>query len=63
MHDAPTLLTPFGVTPRPAHLTVLLYLTDLATRYLTDRQTEAGARLGAPGSWLIPALTNSITQL
>jgi len=63
VHDAPTLLAPFGVTARPAHLTVLLYLTDLATRYLTDRQTEAGARLGAPSSWLIPALTNSITQL
>jgi Phosphotransferase enzyme family len=63
VRNAPTLLTPFGVTPRPAHLTVLLYLTDLATRYLSDRQTEAGARLGTPSTWLIPALRHEVIRL
>ena len=43
---------------RPAgparELTALLYLVDLAARYLTDRQAEAGARLGVLGTWLLP---------
>jgi hypothetical protein len=63
VHDAAQTLTPFGVSPAQAQATALLYLADLATRYLSDRQAAAGARLGAPGSWLIPALTNSIARL
>ena len=42
--------------PAQARLTALLYLAELSARYLADRQAEAGARLGAPGDWLIPAL-------
>jgi hypothetical protein len=53
---APGHLAPFGVSSPQARLTAVLYLTDLATRYLTDRQAQAGAPLGDPGTWLIPAI-------
>ena len=33
------------------------YLIELGTRYLRDRQDEAGARLGRIEDWLIPALS------
>jgi hypothetical protein len=46
-----------------ARLTGILYLADLATRYLADRQAQAGAALGAPGTWLIPAVTEQVRQL
>ncbi|NYI96140.1 hypothetical protein HNR12_002417 [Streptomonospora nanhaiensis] len=43
--------------PSGAVATVMaLYLIDLATRYLQDRQAEAGARLAAVDDWLLPAL-------
>jgi hypothetical protein len=41
----------------------MLYLADLATRYLVDRQAKAGARLGAPGQWLIPAFVAEVAKL
>jgi hypothetical protein len=41
----------------------LLYLAELSTRYLADRQAEAGARLGRPGTWLIPAIKETMTRL
>jgi hypothetical protein len=56
---APGQLAPFGLSRPQAHLTAVLYLTDLATRYLTDRQARAGAPLGAPGGWLIPAIVQA----
>jgi hypothetical protein len=56
-------LDPFGVAPRPAQVTALLYLVDLAARYLADRQAKAGAPLGAPGTWLIPAVADKVTRL
>jgi Phosphotransferase enzyme family len=52
----PELLGPLGAGAAGARLTARLYLCDLSVRYLADRQAEAGARLGAPGRWLIPAL-------
>ncbi len=39
-----------------AHLTARLYLVEIGTRYLADRQEEAGARLGDLTTWLLPAL-------
>jgi len=57
------LLTPFGVDPAARELTALLYLVDLATRYLTDRQAEAGARLGVLGTWLLPVLIRRVEEL
>lgn len=57
------LLAPFGIGAREARLTSALYLADVATRYLVDRQAQAGAPLGAPGTWLIPALTSEVANL
>lgn len=57
------LLAPFGVAPRQALLTAVLYLADLAVRYLADRQADAGARLGDPGAWLIPAVAGAASLL
>lgn len=60
---APELLAPFGTGQAEARLTAILYLADLATRYLTDRQDKAGAKLGQAGAWLIPAITGAAAQL
>jgi len=61
---APELLTPLGVTaPAAVRVTALLYLIDLAARYLADRQAEAGARLGVLGSWLLPVLLSTVEDL
>jgi hypothetical protein len=57
------LLDPFGVDPAARELTALLYLVDLAARYLTDRQAEAGARLGVLGTWLLPVLIRRVEEL
>ncbi|SNY51649.1 hypothetical protein [Paractinoplanes atraurantiacus] len=57
------LLAPFGVVPEGREVTALLYLVDLATRYLTDRQAEAGARLGVLGTWLLPVLIRRVEEL
>ncbi|MFI5492688.1 hypothetical protein [Actinoplanes sp. NPDC051859] len=57
------LLQPFGVAPEARELTALLYLVDLATRYLADRQAEAGARLGVLGTWLLPVLIRRVEKL
>jgi hypothetical protein len=57
------LLQPFAVLPEVRELTALLYLVDLAARYLTDRQAEAGARLGVLGTWLLPVLIRRVEEL
>jgi hypothetical protein len=60
---AANLLGPFKVDAREARLTALLYLAELAARDLADRQEDAGARLGSPGGWLIPAITSELAQV
>jgi hypothetical protein len=60
---ADELLAPFNVAPGARELTALLYLVDLATRYLSDRQAEAGARLGVLGTWLLPVLISRVESL
>lgn len=60
---AAALLRPFEVTGAAARLTALLYLVDLAARYLADRQAEAGARLGVLGTWLLPVLVRRVEGL
>ena len=60
MQRAGELLHPFEVAPGARELTALLYLVDLAARYLIDRQAEAGARLGVLGSWLLPVLIRRV---
>jgi len=57
------MLAPFGVPSEARELTALLYLVDLAVRYLTDRQAEAGARLGVLGTWLLPVLIRRVEEL
>jgi hypothetical protein len=51
------------VATAEAHLVAILYLAELSTRYLADRQAEAGARLGQPGTWLIPAIEKAMRKL
>lgn len=63
VRSAGELLAPFEVDPGARELTALLYLVDLATRYLTDRQAEAGARLGVLGTWLLPVLLRRVADL
>jgi hypothetical protein len=63
IQDAPRSLAPFGLSASDARITGILYLADLAIRYLADRQAEAGAKLGAPGAWLIPAITDQVSLL
>lgn len=60
---ASQLLVPFQVGARQARLIASLYLVELATRYLVDKQAKAGARRGEPGTWLIPAIESEIAQL
>jgi hypothetical protein len=49
-----------GSTAQPGALVCALYLLQLATRYLQDRQDLAGARLGQPDRWMLPALTTAV---
>jgi Phosphotransferase enzyme family len=61
--SAAQLLAPFGIAAEQAWLTGILYLAELATRYLVDRQASAGAQNGAPGTWLVPAITGEVARL
>ncbi|GAA4205252.1 hypothetical protein [Actinocatenispora rupis] len=54
------LLADAGVPAEAARVTALLYLVDLAARYLGDKQAEAGARLGVLGTWLLPELVAAV---
>lgn len=63
VRNAGGLLAPFAVVPDSAEITALLYLVDLAARYLADRQAEAGARLGVLGTWLLPVLVERVGRL
>ncbi len=63
VRNAGGLLSHFSVVPGSAEITALLYLVDLAARYLADRQAEAGARLGVLGTWLLPVLVERVGRL
>ncbi len=60
---APRILTPFDVDGDQASLTAALYLADLATRALTDREATANAYPPPPGGWLIPAMAEWADRL
>ncbi|WP_026922387.1 hypothetical protein [Glycomyces arizonensis] len=60
--NASAVLTPMGVAPSEAEPTTLLYLVDLAARYMSDQAEQAGAALGALGSWLLPTLLRHIAR-
>ena len=53
-------ITIMGLSPTAARATAVGYLTELATRYVTDRQAEAGARLGDVGAWLLPVVADAV---
>lgn len=50
------LMAATGLRPHTVSTVMALYLIDLATRYLHDRQAESGGRLAAVDDWLLPAL-------
>ena len=61
--NAARLLHPFGVRERAvAQVTAAGYLLELAGRYLDDNQSQAGARLGSVGVWLLPYLSTQLAQ-
>lgn len=60
---APELLAPFGHDGPAAEPVALLYLCDLAVRYLRDRQDEAGAAAGRVEEWLLPELLGRAERL
>jgi hypothetical protein len=62
LREAARSLRVLGIGADQATVTSQLYVADLATRYLTDRQLEAGARLGDVGHWLLPALADGIGE-
>ncbi|MEU4366963.1 hypothetical protein [Micromonospora chersina] len=55
-------LAPFDPDGRHADLVAVLYLVELAARYLRDRQAEAGARLGHVDAWLLPAVEEHLAR-
>ncbi|MGV9805515.1 hypothetical protein [Micromonospora chersina] len=55
-------LAPFDPDGRGADLVAVLYLVELAARYLRDRQAEAGARLGHVDAWLLPAVEEHLAR-
>lgn len=60
--ESPSILAPMGVAPSEAEPTALLYLVDLAARYMGDQAERAGAALGALGRWLLPTLLRHIAR-
>jgi hypothetical protein len=50
------LLAPFGITETDAAMVWTLYVAEIATRFLGDRQELGEARLGQVAGWLGPAL-------
>jgi hypothetical protein len=60
---APERLAPLGLTHAQAERTALAYAIELASRYLVDDQTGAGAEVGDVGRWLLPVLTPAVRRL
>ena len=60
--NSSAVLAPMRVAPSEAEPTTLLYLVDLAARYMGDRAEQAGAALGALGRWLLPTLLRHIAR-
>lgn len=56
LDHAPRLLEPFGVEARHAHDVASAYLVELAVRYTSDGQREAGGRTARVEEWLLPVL-------
>jgi phosphotransferase family enzyme len=63
MRDARRLLAPFGVAAERSEQIALLYLVEIATRYLLDGQAAAGSRLGRLNEWLMPEIVDAAARL
>jgi hypothetical protein len=63
VRQARGLLLPFDVIPDSAEVTALLYLVDLAARYLADPRAGSGSHMGALGGWLLPVLLARMARL
>lgn len=57
------LVGPLGVPTASAPVVGALYCLDIAARYVEDRQSEAGARLGDVARWLLPPLAAHIDSI
>jgi hypothetical protein len=60
---APDLLAPFGVAAPASDLVGLLYVLEIALRYLHDGELDAGTRMGRLQSWLEPVTTRHLDRL
>lgn len=60
LRDAPSTLDEFGVEGSSALLVALLYLLEIGTRLVEDRQAEAGGRRGRVEEWLLPAIADGL---
>lgn len=58
--EAAGLLAPFGVPPNVAALVMLMYIVDIAARYVHDGEYDAGTRMGNLDSWLSAALERQL---
>ena len=59
---APDLLAPFGIEAPAAALVGLLYVVEIAVRYLEDGEVDAGTRMGRLQSWLEPVATRQVER-
>lgn len=60
---AAALLEPFGVGRSAADLVGLLYVVEIALRYLADGEVDAGTRMGKLQNWLSPVVTRQLDRL
>jgi hypothetical protein len=63
MSEVADLLEPVGVRREDADLVALLYLIEIATRYVHDGEVDAGTRMGNLDSWLAPALEHQLRRI
>lgn len=60
---APDLLRPFGLDAEQSRLVAVVYLADIARRYLADGQAAAGGRRGQVGVWIVPAVHEAVAEV
>lgn len=61
LDNAPSTLAAFGVDASAAPYVALLYLIEIGTRLVEDRQAEAGGRRGRVEEWLLPAIADGLS--
>jgi hypothetical protein len=61
--DAPQIVGELVPDADEARLVAVVYLAELAIRHLLDGHGAAGARLGDPAVWLVPAAADGAALL